>query len=151
MTKRTSDADRLKTAVVIERAFHTDDGIQLQQRERRRRIVEIHTPVLQLLDERFGQRVGVDFQADRERRLRTHAWANTAELLAGQCALQLQSVRPECFIAERIKAESLFAFVEHPLCVRVGLSNLAAAAILSLEPARIARSEERRVGKECRS
>src|SRR6185369_7133347 len=144
MTKRTSDADRLKTSCVREVAFYTDDGIELQQRERRRRIVEVHTAVPQLLHERFRQRIGVDFQTDGQRRLRTHAWSNTTKFLAFDRAMQLKRVRPKRFVAKRIEAESLFAFIEHPLRIRIGLPlgfcRLAASAILFVKPARIAES-----------
>src|SRR5215813_10738315 len=115
MTKSTSDADRLETAVILERTFHADDSIEFEQRERRCRIVEIHPAKLQLRDQRFGQCFSVDFQSDSQRRLRTDAWSNSAERFAFKRTMELQRISPKRFVAESVKAKRLLAFIEHVL------------------------------------
>ena len=59
--------------LVVEEARHADDGVQLEQRERRRGIVEIDLARFDLLLERGGQSVRVHLEAHRERGLRAHS------------------------------------------------------------------------------
>ena len=49
MTNRALQADRLERSRRIEETGNPDDGVQLQQRKRHGRIVEIDLPLQQLL------------------------------------------------------------------------------------------------------
>src|ERR1051326_458139 len=122
MAKRTRDADRLQTAINVEISFHTDDCVELQQRERRAGIVEVHAPVPQLRDQRLRQRVCIAFQSDRESRRGADTRTNAAEVRAFNRAMQLQRVAPKGLVAERVETKSLLALVEHALGVRVRLA-----------------------------
>jgi hypothetical protein len=67
VAQRAADADRREAALRIEAALHADDRVELQQRERDRRIREVHLPVREPLAQARGQCGGVDLQADAER------------------------------------------------------------------------------------
>jgi hypothetical protein len=68
--------------------------------------------VLDLTHEVRRQRVHVDLEADRERRLRTDACADAAVRCAGDRLVQLERVAPERFVAERLEAERVAPFFD---------------------------------------
>jgi hypothetical protein len=65
VTERALDAHRADPALLVEETRHTDDGVQFEQRERRRGVVEAHLPGFDLLLERGRQDVRVDLETDR--------------------------------------------------------------------------------------
>jgi hypothetical protein len=106
VAQRALDAHRLHAARVGDRR-DADDCVELEQRDGRRRIVEVDLAGLQLFLQRVGQRVRVDLQADGQRRLRRDARADAAVLLAGDRLVQAQRVAPERLAAEGVEAKCL--------------------------------------------
>ena len=88
VAQRTLNADRTQVAGRVESTRQADDGIEPEQRERRAGIVEVDLAGAQLVDQRPGQRVGVDLQADGQRQRRADARADAAILLAGDGLVQ---------------------------------------------------------------
>src|SRR5262245_28695582 len=117
MAERALNAHRLQTAVLVDDACHADHGLQLEQPERGRRIVEIDFLLLELLLERVGQRIPIDLQSDRQGCLRTDAAAYAAILDSGDRFVQLQGIAPERFTPERVKAKDLPTLLDHVLGV----------------------------------
>src|SRR4030095_6610149 len=74
------------------RHLHADHRVELEQRQRRRRVVEIHRALLDLVGERRGQGLAVDLQTDAERRLRADTAADATVLVTGDCAMELDRI-----------------------------------------------------------
>ena len=73
---RTGCPSTVRLPVGVEEAGDADDRVQLEQRERGRRVVEIDLARLDAAaTSRPGKRVGVDLEADRQRGLRADARA----------------------------------------------------------------------------
>ena len=70
VAQRALDAHRLDAAVGVREGGHADDRVELEQRDRRRRILEVDLAGLDLFHQRAGQRVRVHLQPDGQRRLR---------------------------------------------------------------------------------
>src|SRR6476661_3968449 len=99
MAEGALDPDRLER-VAGENAGYAYDGIQLEQRDGDRRIVEVDAAFLNLLEQIAGKRVDIDLQADGERRPRAHAWSHASERGALDGLMQSQRIAPEGLIAE---------------------------------------------------
>ena len=69
MTQRTRDADRTQP-IAFEEALHADDGVELQQCQRDRGIVEVDSPLPKLGQQLLGQRCDIDFQPEGQRHAR---------------------------------------------------------------------------------
>src|SRR5207248_2466385 len=78
VAERALDADRLQSGGAGEEAGDADDGVQLQQRQRRRRIVQVDGSRLDAGRDVGGHRICVDLQADGQRRLRADARTDAA-------------------------------------------------------------------------
>src|SRR5438046_650311 len=119
VTGRACNADGSDVAVGIENPGHADDGVQLQQGQRRCRIVEIDLAGLELLLQRRGEGVQVYLEPDREGGLGAHAGPHAAVLFAGDGPMQLQRPAPERLVAEGVEAEGPPPFPHHALAVVV--------------------------------
>ena len=106
MTESAGDADGLKRAVGKKPA-DTYDGVQFQESQRHRGIIEIHFALAELLLEVLRQRVGIYLQAEGEGRSRAYAITAAAICLAGNSFVQAQCAAPKFFIAESIEAKCL--------------------------------------------
>src|SRR5690348_14195244 len=109
------DAHRLDAAIGVGEGGDTDDRVQLEQRDRRRWIVEVDLACRELLLQSVRQRVRVDFEADGQRRLGRDAGTDTAVLRTGNGFVQLERVTPKGLAAESVVAESPPALIKHRL------------------------------------
>src|SRR5439155_20462256 len=82
MAEGALDANRSETPTVVEEPGDSDDGVELEERQRRGRVVEVHLPILQLTAELPGKSFRIDLQADAQRCLRAHARTDTPEARA---------------------------------------------------------------------
>jgi hypothetical protein len=112
MAEGALDADGAKAPSVIEEPGQSDDRIQLEKRQRRRWIVEVHLAVLQLTAELAGERIGIDLQADAQCGLRADARADAAEARPLDRLMELERAAPELLVAERVEAEDALAVVD---------------------------------------
>src|SRR6266508_2604462 len=97
---------------LVENTGHAHHRIELEERERRRRIVEIDParPALRLQLPR--QRVRIHFEADCERRLRAHPRTDTAVSCTGDRLMQLERIAPPSLVTEGIETKDLPAQVD---------------------------------------
>src|SRR5712691_4678035 len=105
MTERALDAHGPQIAAFVEEAGDSHYRIELQERHRRGRVVEVDLARLQLLDQGGWQRVHVHLQADGERGLWAHAGADASVPLAGDCLVQMERISPKRLAAEGLEAE----------------------------------------------
>ena len=113
MTQRTRDADRTQP-IAFEEALHADDGVELQQCQRDRGIVEVDSPLPKLGQQLLGQRCDIDFQPEANA-MRGEVRPDATEALALHRLMELQRAAPEGLVAERIVAERAPAFEERTL------------------------------------
>src|SRR5688572_7966377 len=111
MAQRALDSDGSQSAIVVEEAGHADDRVQLEQCSGRGRVVEINLAGLDLRDQLGGERLRVNLQAKTQGRLRTHPFADAAELLAGKGLMQPQLAAPEVLGAERVEAKCVLTLL----------------------------------------
>ena len=115
MAEGAGDADRAERATVVEEALDADDRVQLQERERGRRTVEVDLALLELRLEVPREGIDVDLQAgDGERRLRADTGADASEGGALDRLVQLELAAPVVLVAEGVEAEDLLALLEQP-------------------------------------
>ena len=107
------NADRLDGAISVKEARDADDCIELEQRERRRRVVQIHLSSFELLLERSRNRIEIDFEADAQCGLGAHTGPDAAIAFAGNRLVELQCIAPERLVAERIESKSLPPVGDH--------------------------------------
>ncbi len=99
-------ASRLRAETVGRRdvALHADDGVQLEQRHRRRGILEIHLALLTVICSTSRRKgTGVDLQPDRKRGLGADTGAEATELGARDRSVQLEGA-PEGLATEGVEA-----------------------------------------------
>jgi hypothetical protein len=112
VTQRTGDADPRQHVLAVDgldRAFETDDSVQLQQRDRGVGTLQIDRPVLDSRHDRCRQGFGIDLQPDRQCRRGIDCRANHL--------VHAQRVGPLGLVAERVEAEDLLAFGDPDLIV----------------------------------
>jgi hypothetical protein len=90
------DAEAHDVIVRIHRGLQTHDGVHLEQRDRRRRALEID-----LREDPRRQHVRVHLEPDLERRRRVHALLDDL--------VQAERVGPELLVAKRVEAEDALA------------------------------------------
>jgi hypothetical protein len=98
VAQRAGDAHRRQVARRVEEADDAEHGVLLDERQRDRRIVEVHAAVLQRLELRARERVGVDLEPEPERGRRAQRRHRLVEV---------ELTAPEGLIAERVEAEDL--------------------------------------------
>ncbi|TMA16177.1 MAG: hypothetical protein E6J85_18830, partial [Deltaproteobacteria bacterium] len=103
MAKGAGDAQRLDAARAIRRRLDAHHGVEIEEREGRRRRLQIDLSRLDVRDERCRQRIGVDFETNREGRRRIDRRDGFVEL---------NRVGPEGLVSEGIGAEDLLTIVE---------------------------------------
>src|SRR5262249_42397807 len=120
----------------VEEALDADHRVELQQRQRRRRVVQVDGPVEDALLHRLRQRAYVDLQSQRERLLRAETGADAAVRRALDRLVQVQGAAPERLVAERVEAEGLFALADQRGAgvVCLALAGRAAAAPAPVTP-----------------
>src|SRR5256885_12149627 len=91
--------------------------MQSDQGECSGRIVHVHFALLALFDQSRRQGIHVDFQADGERSLWTHARADAAKFFTFDRPMKFQGVSPVGFIAEGVEPEYRPALFKHSGCV----------------------------------
>ena len=106
------NADRVQVVGLIEEPGQTNDGIEAQQLDGNRRIVQIHITVPQLRNQIRRQCVHIDFEAHRQSRVRTHARPNTTQGCTFDRVVQLQRAAPKGVIAKCIEPECVLSFGE---------------------------------------
>jgi len=112
-SRRVDDAAIVaQVAPAVEEPLDADDRVQLQQRQRDRRVVQVHRAVADPVLHRRRQRRRVDLQADGQRGPRAHARSDPAVRRAGDRLVQVQRIAPERLIAERVEPERLPALVD---------------------------------------
>src|SRR6185295_12237589 len=105
MAQSAGDADGLHLPALLEEALDADDGVELEERDRGRRIIHVHFVLLDLRDQLVGKRLAVDLEADRQRDLRADGRLDRA--------VEVERVAPEGLISERVAPERLAALREH--------------------------------------
>ena len=70
MTKRALDSHPLDAAIRVGESRDTDDGVQLEERDRRCRIVEVNFSCRELLLQTVRQRIRIDLKANGQRGFR---------------------------------------------------------------------------------
>src|SRR5690242_19065952 len=98
VTERTGDADAREIVVRVDRADDTDDRAELEERDGGRGIIEVDLPRLERRLHCRWERVDVDFEADRQRRLRTHATLDDL--------IELERVGPEGLVTIGVEAKN---------------------------------------------
>ena len=115
MAEGAGDADRAERATRVEEALDADDRVQLQERERGRRTVEIDLALLELRLDVPREGIDVDLQAgDGEGRLRADTRTDASEGGALDRLVQLEHAAPVVLVAEGVEAEDLLALLEQP-------------------------------------
>src|SRR5947208_16830439 len=104
--------------VALEQAFQTDYCIEFEQRDGRRRIVEVEISLFELINKRLRQGVEIHFQAKAQRSGRTNARSNTTEIGALDCLVKLKSATPKSFVAKSVKAKCIAALCDHLVRIR---------------------------------
>jgi hypothetical protein len=70
VTEGAGEPERLETTVLLDGSLETNDGVELEEGDGGRRIIEVHLARLDVCPELLRKGLGVDFEADCERRLR---------------------------------------------------------------------------------
>ena len=125
MAEGALDADRRDLATLVEPAGDADHRVELQQRQRGRRIVEIDLAPLEQLAQPARERVEVDLEPDAERHRRADTRTDAAVLRAGNCLVEVQLAAPEVLVAEGVEPEDLLSLLDELL--RIGLDDLVEA------------------------
>src|SRR5215216_1542370 len=113
MANGTCQPNFFERAVRIKGALNPKHGIELDQIQGHRGIVEIHFSMFQLLDELLRQGLRIHLQAHSQGRARADTGAHTTQVCAFYGAMQLKGVAPEGFVTERVKPEDLLALRHH--------------------------------------
>src|SRR5690348_2796112 len=100
VAERTLNADGTERSLRIEKAFDADDGVQFQERESDRGIIQIDLAGFQLCLQGQRKRIDVDFESDRQRRRRADARTNAAEVCSFDGFVQLQLAAPKSLVAK---------------------------------------------------
>src|SRR5262249_23455855 len=89
------NADRRDLAALIEVPGDADHRVELQQRKRGRRVVEVDLPALEQLAQRVRERVEVDLEPDGERARGAETRTHAAVLGAGDRLVEVKLAAPE--------------------------------------------------------
>ena len=108
--------------VAAEEATDADDRVQLEERERHLRVVQVDFPSLDRRRDALRDPSCIDLEPDRERRLRADPRSDAAVLAPGNRAVQLQRAAPERLVAEAVEAKNLPPAGEHAARWRRGCS-----------------------------
>src|SRR5438067_2764737 len=139
VAERALDADALQTAVPVLEARHTDDGIEVEERERRVGRVQVDLPAGDCVLDRERQGIDIHLQADRDRGRRAYSGARAAVSGAFDGFVQPERPAPEVLVAEGIESERLAAL----------LGEIVAPAIVVMASVVAMRIPWTRVGREC--
>ncbi len=126
MTERARHANLRELPRLADGPFDADHRVQAQQFDRHRRVREIDLPGSQRLDDRQGQRLHIDLQANRQR---------GDGIDRGDDLVHPQNVRPQLLVAEGIEAEDRLSVAQRLFAVAPGC----AAGLLCLCRGRVAR------------
>ena len=124
MAQRAGNSHRLGPALGVEGCLDADDGIQLQQQQRHRRVVQVDLPALDGQYDALGQSVGIDLQAHRQRGLGANARPHAAVLGAGDRLVELKRVPEELLVAERVKPEDVAEIIESHIVNQIPVARL---------------------------
>jgi hypothetical protein len=113
VAERALDTDRPEAPVVLEEPADADHGVELEERQGGRGIVEVHPAALELTADLLREGVGVDLQTDAHRGLRAYAGADATKLRALDRLVQLQRIAPERLVAERVEPEDVSPVLDH--------------------------------------
>ena len=105
MADGAGETDRAEMTRLVEVALDADDGVQLQERQRRLRALQADLPGLDRRNNVLRNLRRVDFEPDREGGLRTDARTDAAELASGDRTVELERAAPEGLIAEGVVAK----------------------------------------------
>src|SRR5688572_11819611 len=94
---------RRDSSGAVEPAGDSDNRIELEQRKRRCRVIQVDFPCFDLSFQLLGQCVLVHFQADCEGSLRADAWPDAAVFLAGNGLVQPQGIAEKSLRTEGIE------------------------------------------------
>src|SRR5829696_3448496 len=88
MTNGTREAHCLEASVRVERAFHSQHGIELDESQCGCGVIEVYLALLDLIDQRLRESVHVHFQSDSECSLGANARTHATEPGALNCVMQ---------------------------------------------------------------
>src|SRR5215471_11080651 len=114
MTARAGDAHRLPL-VAVKESLHAHYGIELEQRNRDRGIVQINRVLAQSADHLGRKSVHVHLQPHTQRGFGAESPTFTAEARALNGAVQLKGATPEGLVAEGVEPERLAARCDRAL------------------------------------
>ena len=120
MAKSALRAERLDLACLVELPGQPDDGIEFEQSKRGCRIVEAYFACPDLMFQALGERIGIDLQPERQRRLGTDSRADATVSVARDGPVQLQGIAEKSFGAQGVEAENAPSFLDHAERVRIG-------------------------------
>jgi hypothetical protein len=108
VAERAGDADAHERVAPVDRlhvSLHADDGVELQEGERRGRAVQVDLAGGDGILHRLRERVGVHSQADGQRDRRRHRLLDDL--------VHAERVGPELLVAEGVEAEDLPPALQH--------------------------------------
>ena len=93
--------------LLVEEARHTHHRVELEQSHCRDGRGEVHLSGGQLLLQRIGQCLGIDFQPYCQRSGRAHPRTHAAQIGSGDGLVQLERAAPEGLVSKRVIPERL--------------------------------------------
>ena len=117
MAKRTLNPYRLEAVIRVEEPCDTDHRIELQERESDCRVIKVHLTLLELFDERCGERIDIDFQADGQRGLWAQAGTDTSKFCSLDRLMEFKRISPESLVVEGGESKHLPTLIKQINCV----------------------------------
>ena len=145
MAERALDAQGPEPALAVGHARHAHHRVEPQERHDGGGAAQVDLAGLKRIDERLGERIHIDLETDRQRRLGADAVeakvgrGHAAQRAALDGLVQPERAAPEILVAESVEAESAAAFFDHPC--GVAHDRIAMVAVLggAERPARVER------------
>src|SRR6185503_9552544 len=128
MTEATCDADGSDVFFLfIPDRFDTHNGVVFEKKNRVLWIVKVNLLRLQQRDHGARQLVGINFEPNCQCLLRRQPWTLSTMFFARNWFVEPELTSPECFVAERVKAENLLSVDKHfvGICVHYVLERRA--------------------------
>src|SRR6185312_17260147 len=95
-----------------EESFEAHNGVELQQKQCGRRVLEVYSSGTERGDYRSRQCIQIHFKAEVQSGIRADSTPHTAEPRAFDSAVQLEFSAPEVLVTERVEPECIAALAE---------------------------------------